>query len=119
MVGIFWYHKGKVLGDFYDFATAEIYGNILGPRSNHYEYWAKIQAENPDLSCDEYEYIPRGRVLYELIEDTFIIISSAAIIDNNDAIKAICAHCNILDSFAVSLKTDQHYENPNDLDWEE
>ncbi len=118
-VGIFWYHNKKVLGDFFELAGAEVYGNVVGPHSNHYDFWAKIQAENLDLSSEEYEFTPRGRVLFDLIEGTFVIISSAAIIANKSALKSICRHCNIPDNFLVTLKTDQHYENPNDLDWED
>ena len=108
-----------VLGDFFDFASAEVYGNFVGPLSNHYDFWEKIQAATPELSCEEYEYIPRGRVLFDLIEGTFVIISSAAIIANKSALKAICRHCNIPVNFLVTLKTDQHYENPSELDWDD
>jgi len=118
-VCIFWYYQQKVLGDFFDFTAAETYGNFVGPRSSHYDFWAKIQAANPELACEEYEYIPRGRVLYSLIDKEFIIVSSATIVKNTTAIKAIRRCCNIPDSAPVVLKTDQHYENPNDLEWEE
>jgi len=116
-VGIFWYYKKKVLGDFFELAGAEIYGQVLGPHSNHYDFWEKIQAANPELACEEYEYIARGRVVYDLVEKAFVIISSAAIIANKAALKAICRQCNIPESCLVTLKSDQHYENPNDLDW--
>jgi len=116
-VCIFWYYNKKVLGDFFDFTAAETYGNFVGPRSSHYDFWAKIQAANPELACEEYEYIPRGRVLYDLIDKAFVIISSADIIANKAAVKAICKQCNIPANFLVTLKTDQHYENPNDLEW--
>jgi len=118
-VGIFWYYNKKVLGDFFELAGAEVYGNLLGPHSNHYDLWPLIQKSVPELQCEEYEFTPRGRVIFDLIEGTFVIISSAAIIANKSALKAICRHCNIPDNFLVTLKTDQHYENPNDLDWEE
>lgn len=116
-VCIFWYYNKKVLGDFFDFTAAETYGNFVGPRSSHYDFWAKIQAANPELACEEYEYIPRGRVLYVLIDKAFVIISSADIIANKAAVKDICKQCNIPANFLVTLKTDQHYENPNDLEW--
>jgi hypothetical protein len=117
-VGIFWYHKRKVLGDFSDFATAEIYGNIVGPRTSHYDYWPKIQARNSELAHEEYEYTPRGRVLYDLIQGSFVIISSKAIIKNEAAIKALKAKCNIPLRAHLTLKSDLHYENPADIDWE-
>jgi len=56
--------------------------------------------------------------LYNLIAGEFVIISSASIVKNKAATKAI-RRCNIPDTVIVSLKTDQHYENPNDLEWEE
>ncbi len=118
-VGIFWYYNKKVLGDFFELAVAELYGQVLGPHSNHYDFWKEIQRSAPELVCEEYEYIPRGRVLYNLIAGEFVIISSASIVKNKAAIKAIRRSCNIPDTAPVSLKTDQHYENPNDLEWDE
>ncbi|MDD3377162.1 MAG: hypothetical protein PHF08_06890 [Candidatus Riflebacteria bacterium] len=118
-VGIFWYHNKKVLGDFFELTAADIYGNILGPHSNHYDYWHEIQRACSDFADEEYEYIPRGRVLYDLTTAEFVIISSASIVASKSAIKAIRRHCNIPDKAPVVLKTDQHYENPIELDWDD
>lgn len=118
-VGIFWYHNKKVLGDFFELADADVYGDMLGPHSNHYDHWSEIQRTNADLADEEYEYIPRGRVLYDLTTAEFVIISSASIVASKSAIKAIRRHCNIPDKAPVVLKTDQHYENPIELDWDD
>ncbi|MBU1105272.1 MAG: hypothetical protein KKB51_01290 [Candidatus Riflebacteria bacterium] len=119
LVGIFWYHNKKVLGDFFELADADVYGDMLGPHSNHYDQWSEIQRTNADLADEEYEYIPRGRVLYDLVAAKFVIISSASIVASKAVVKAIRRHCNIPDTAPVVLKTDQHYENPSELEWDD
>jgi len=119
LVGIFWYHNKKVLGDFFELADADVYGDMLGPHSNHYDHWSEIQRTNADLADEEYEYNPCGSVLYDLVAAKFVIISSASIVASKAAVKAIRRHCNIPDTAPIVLKTDQHYENPSELEWDD
>ena len=88
MVGLFWYHRRRVVGDFYDLDKADLYGDVLGPHANHYRFWRKIQKMFPDLMDVDYEYVPRGRVLFDLVAGKFVLISSAQIISSNTAGKA-------------------------------
>lgn len=119
LVGIFWYHDKEIFGDFCRLAKADLYVNTLGPHSGHYDFWPEVQRHHPELACEEYEYVPRGRVLFDLAAGQFILISSKTIIDNKTAVKAICRRCNIPSGQEVILKTDQHYENPQDLNLED
>ncbi|MBF0503390.1 MAG: hypothetical protein HQM09_24940 [Candidatus Riflebacteria bacterium] len=116
-VGIFWYYRKKVIGDFCDIASAEICGHVLGPPSDHYSFWPEIQANVPDLVDVEYEYVSRGRVLFNLVDATFVIISSKWLASNKSAIKAIKRRFHLSDGLPLVLTTDLHYENPNDISW--
>ncbi len=118
LVGIFWYHNKKVYGDFFELAAADPYGNVLGPHSNHVEFWHQVQKQVPELTFEEYEYVPRGRVLFDLAVGQFVLISSKAIVGSKTAVKAIRRRCNIPAGLEVILKTDLHYESPDDLDWD-
>ncbi len=119
LVGIFWYHGKKVYGDFCDLSAAEPYGNILGPHSSHVDFWPQIQKQVPELQIEEYEYTPRGRVLFDLVAGKFVLISSKAVVGSKSAVKAIRRRCNIPADMDVILKTDLHYESPENLDWED
>ena len=116
-VGIFWYFKNKVLGDAYELANADEYGEILGPKLGHYEFWPEIQNKELDLQFEEYEYIPRGRVMFNTEKQQFILISSKKIVKNKEAIKAIKTFFALPEDAKCVLKTDLHYENPLKLKW--
>ena len=119
LVGIFWYHGKKVYGDFCCLSAAEPYGNILGPNSNHVDFWPQVQKQVQELRFEEYENKPRGRLLFDLAAGQFVLISSQAIVKSKSAVKAICRRCNIPADMDVILRTDLHYESPENLDWED
>lgn len=119
LVGIFWYHNKKVYGDFFELAAADPYGNVLGPHSNHVDFWHQVQKQFPELGCEEYEYVPRGRVLFDLAVGQFVLISSKVIVGSKTAVKALRRRYNIPAKHELVLKTDQHYESPEELDWED
>jgi len=119
LVGIFWYYNKKVYGDFFELAAADPYGNVLGPHSNHVDFWHQVQKQVPELTFEEYEHAPRGRVLFDLAVGQFVLISSKAIVGSKTAVKAIRRRCNIPAGLELILKTDLHYESPDELDWED
>ena len=118
-VGLFWYYKASVLGDLYDLSEAELYGAVLGPKSDHYRFWSNIQRSVPALTDTEYEYIPRGRVLFDLDRDGFLIISSKRVISGKTSLKAIKRKFALPEDVPVFLAADLHYEMPQAVSQEE
>ena len=88
-IGIFWYYNNKVIGKTYNLLEAEKYGDFLSPILGHYDYWNQIQKALPELYYEEYEYIPRGRIVYDTTKDHFVLLSSKKIIKNKTILKAI------------------------------
>ena len=109
-VGIFWIYKNKIIGKNYSLSEAEKYGNFLSPILGHYDYWEQIQKEFSELYCEEYEYIPRGRIVYDTTKDHFVLLSSKKIIKNKSILKAIKSFFFIPKEAKFVAKSDLHYE---------
>jgi len=117
MVGVFWWHRRRVLGKRDSLADAELYGQCLVSRINHYKLWPTVQLAHPELAGVEYEYVPRGRVVCDVIDQRFIIISSARLIASKTAVAAIRRRYRLDNDLTVNLQTDLHYEDPRNLTW--
>ena len=89
---------------------AEIYGNFLSLILGHYDYWKEIQRRVPELYYEEYENIPRGRVVYNMIKKQFVLLSSKSIIKNKSVVKAIKGFFSIPGNTKLIKKSDFHYE---------
>lgn len=109
-IGIFWYYNNKVIGKTYNLSEAEKYGDFLSPILGHYDYWEKIQKEFPELYYEEYEYIPRGRIVYDTTKNHFVLLSSKKIIKNIIILKAIKVFFSIPEDAKFVTKSDLHYE---------
>ncbi len=109
-IGIFWYYNNKVIGKTYNLLEAEKYGDFLSPILGHYDYWNQIQKALPELYYEEYEYIPRGRIVYDTTKDHFVLLSSKKIIKNKTILKAIKEFFSIPEDAKFVAKSDLHYE---------
>ena len=109
-VGIFWIYNNQIIGKTYSLSEAEEYGDFLSPILGHYEYWEEIQKQVPELYYEEYENIPRGRIVYNRINKKFVLLSSKKIIRSRSAIAAIKAFFSIPDNTKLIKKSDFHYE---------
>ena len=109
-VGIFWIYRNKIIGKTYTLSEAEKYGDFLSPILGHYEYWEEIQKQVPELYYEEYENIPRGRVVFDRIKNKFVLLSSKKIIRSKSAVTAIKAFFSIPDNTKLIKKSDFHYE---------
>lgn len=109
-IGIFWYYKNKVIGKTYNLSESEKYGDFLSPILGHYDYWEQIQKEFSELYYEEYEYIPRGRIVYDTTKDHFVLLSSKKIIKNKTILKAIKEFFSIPEDAKFVAKSDLHYE---------
>ena len=109
-IGIFWYYKNKVIGKTYNLSEAEKYGDFLSPVLGHYDYWKEIQKEVSELYYEEYEYIPRGRIVYDTKNEHFVLLSSKKMIKNKTALKAIKVFFSITEDTKLITRSDLHYE---------
>jgi len=115
-VGIFWHVDGTMVADRWPLVDAELYGDFLTSRG-HYEVWETwrrkgerwlLQHHMPVsiLMC-EYEEFPRGRIVYDIHNDLFVIYADRRL-QGADAISAIVRLFG-LESSRTEVRSDGHY----------
>ena len=75
---------------------------------SHYKVWDEIKSKNKDFYLYEYEEIPRGRAVYDTINQNFIIYCNKDILLNLQDKKQILEAFEIKDK-NYSFKEDEHY----------
>lgn len=120
-VGIFWLVPNRdghtLLSEAIPLLSAEVYGDCLTYPRGHYEVWEEWQQRRPskllrgDLSAiiasHEYEYFPRGRVVYEQRKKRFIIYADRKLLD--PAIASQIVRRFGLEGQPCTTRTDDHY----------
>lgn len=96
-VGLFFYvgHEFVFYGT--PLADAEKYGDFLIHNESHLEAWNRLH-----YKCD-YDYYPRGRVVYRITDDTFIIYYDRCIADE------IWEIAEKYRDYKVKFELDEHY----------
>lgn len=103
-VGIFFYVKGKVLADLVDIEHSELYGDFRIGSNSHYNVWHEKYYK---IYKREYDYFPRGRIVYKYKEDEYILYADRCI--DETGIKEILKTFDIEGHQVKVDRTDTHY----------
>jgi len=109
VIGIFWIYNNNIFSKKIELNKGIEYGNFLTDDFSHYEVWEEIKNTNKQLFYFEYEEIPRGRVVYDLINENFVIYANSNILRDKELISLIFKDFK-LNNEKVTLKNDYHYE---------
>lgn len=102
-VGLYFWVNGVVLKESIPLAQAIEYGDMLTSASGHYDVWEEQYAAK--YRC-EYDYYPRGRVVYNRItKQSILYLDKCISIEGQDAIKVEFG----IDQEDVILASDMHY----------
>jgi hypothetical protein len=116
-IGIFWIYQGKILGKARDLAEGEssVLGLIDSP-DNHIDLWEgdlDFLALFPELRDQEYQQVPRGRVMYASHENKAVVYMDKSLYQTKTA-KQLVIDFFALHAVNVSWKTDPHYTTDQD-----
>ena len=116
-VGIFWLIDGKLVADSISWRQADIHGGFYNGKNDHAALWTMLQRLMPQWKGNEYTDFPRGRVLFDAMEEVFLVYSSQAIVKSPGVRATILAEFK-LPLAATKFEADYHYENvmPSMLD---
>lgn len=123
-VGIFWgipgpHHSWTILIDATSLAEAEPYGDFLTHPGGHYEVWNRwqqrraapsaVQSIFQEIAGREYEDFPRGRIVYQIKTDRFILYADQRLQQKHTI-------ANIADKFGLApgafvVRSDAHYRS--------
>ena len=112
-VGIFWVDldTNKVFADKTSLRDADDMGPFKIHPRGHYEVWKKMIPKNPKWRGQEYEDIPRGRVVYDKNPKNPRFVVFMAKECNKGSVKsAVASEFNLPAGHYVFDFTDEHYE---------
>lgn len=123
-VGIFWgvpspRDTWTILVDSTTLADAEPYGDFLTHPQGHYEIWSTWQKPRRSPTTDmsivsairdhEYEYFPRGRIVYHTKDRLFIVYADRRL-QQNPTITAIAEKFGLMPGSFI-VRADEHYRS--------
>ena len=100
-VGLFFYVNGKFLLHKCSLEKAEDYGDFLVYPKSHYYIWDKHYYDKYDV---DFDYYPRGRIVYRKSDDTFLIYYDTCISEKMSRIEAL------YEGQKTMLELDEHYQ---------
>ena len=108
-VAVFWYipELNKFIGDQDDWENAVYFGDFGQVDSDHFDRWESYRKEYklPDV---EYDYYPRGRVMFNSRIHKYVVVCDACIASDPELRNELCSAYN-LPSEKVVWDTDEHY----------
>ena len=109
-VGIFWLIDKKLVADSIPWRQANISSSFYSGKNDHAAFWTTLQRLVPQWKGNEYTDYPRGRVLFDAMEEVFRVYSSRAIIGSPALRNLILAEFK-RPLAATKFAADYHYEN--------
>ena len=106
-IGIFWLYENKSYIKTQKLKDIKAFNGYKDSDLSHYQEWNHIQLKNSKFYIYEYEDIPRGRIVYDCNNDSFIIYTNPDLINTANQ-QLICEAFNIDIEKSVILE-DEHY----------
>ena len=108
IIGIFWIYKNQIFFKTQKLKDIKMVNGFKDSNLSHYQVWDEIKNKHPKFYLFEYEDIPRGRIVYDTIENKFIVYCNKDILKNEVSKKLILKNFDLLNKKVV-FKEDEHY----------
>lgn len=108
-LAVFWY-TGKAGNEFIGPEASllspemETYGDYMQLPHDHFEIWDQYNTVGPHA---EYDYYPRGRILFKVTIHKFVVIGDKRIVDDETVRHQLKEHYHLPQT--TIFKTDEHY----------
>lgn len=102
-VGLYFYVNRQLLLDTFDLKDSDLYGDCRIGYSSHDEVWSEKYLK---IYKKPYDYYPRGRVVFNFIENRYILYADKCI--GPKGLKDIKKAFE-LEDVKVTVASDQHY----------
>ena len=106
-VGIFWLNGPEIISFVDDVREVEEIAGFKDSDYNHYESWPKLRMKG------DYTSIPRGRVLYNQIQDKYFVYVPTSLSKDRAVLVKIFREFSLPTS-KILVKTDEHYDDDAD-----
>ena len=102
MVGIFWIVDDKLIAKKVSLSEIEEVNGFKDSGLSHFFEWEKM-----GFDIDEYDKFPRGRIVYDVFNNKFLIYAAKKIIKNKNYRQLILDFFNIKENYEFIY--DEHY----------
>ena len=111
-VGIFYVIDGKLVPDTTPTKEADDYGDFKTHVTPHYKFWALLKRfVFPKYKDLDYDYFPRGRVVYKKVEDRYSIYLDKCVMKDKKMVAQIKKEFNLpYNKCKVLVGFDYHYQ---------
>jgi hypothetical protein len=106
MIGIFYYFDQHVHARPEALGKAEVYGELKTTSFSHLEFWENELKKNMPW---DYDYFPRGRVVYGLKSRKYTLYIDRCLNDP-EIIRSIAAEFGLSGKNGVGVRFDEHYQ---------
>jgi hypothetical protein len=107
-IGVFWIYQNKIYFKTQNLQDIKPINGFIDSDLSHYKVWDEIKYKNKDFYIYEYEEVPRGRVVYDIDNQNFIVYCNKDILLNWQNKKQILEAFKIKDK-KCDFKEDEHY----------
>ena len=107
-VGIFWIFPDRLLTFGVPHTAGEKYGDFINTPEGHYETWEQLRKTSRKLP-EDYTVYPRGRIVYRINDQKFLVYLNRKHIKNEQIKKRIIREFR-LPAEHVEFMHDRHYE---------
>ena len=107
-VAIFWLVKGALIFDATLIDDAERYGDCKNHPRGHIDRWKQMQMAGLVPRDVEYEQFPRGRIVFNMKTETFLLLADRCILKKCSLVKKIIRQFG-LPAGKTKCATDPHY----------
>lgn len=114
-VGIFWIVDNNIIAMTDESRNIPSIAGFKNTDKDHYSEWGKVK-RSLNLT-GEYTDFPRGRVLLDVNNRKFIVFLPKRFADDKPTINKISREFSLPINH-ISIKTDAHYEDLSDEDWD-
>jgi len=108
-IGLFWIYDNQIFPVFQDLNDITEIDGFKDSDLSHYQIWDFIKTQHKKFYLYEYENIPRGRVVYDIKNDIFIIYCNMTILQDDNS-KELIISAFILSNKKYIFKEDEHYK---------
>ena len=109
MIGIFWIYKSKIYAKTISKSQIKPINAFIDSDFAHYKEWDKISLQNRELYLYEYEDIPRGRVVYDIEKNQYIIYCNEMLLKDKISKNLILKEFKLTKKNFI-FKEDEHYK---------
>jgi len=108
-IGLFWVYENQIFYELQKLKDIKSINGFKDSNLSHYKVWDKVKKQHPKFYLYNYEDIPRGRVVYNINFNQYIVYCNENIYKDDISKNLILLTFDLLNENVI-FKKDEHYQ---------